>query len=136
MDRLKSKIVFLVSILVIGFSIPSYIYASNGGVVGSTASSGDNSGDDLDCNDDYGCINFNDPTEDLIQQICEFRQMFCGGVAIILVSLVFIFIGILTLMQKINWGFVLVMITASIVFVQADRFAAMFAPGAAIECSC
>lgn len=131
---MKNIRIILLLILVSFMLAPATANSSNGGVVGSGTASGDSG--EIDCANEYDCISLVDPTEDLIKQICEFRQMFCGGVAVVLVSLVFVFIGILTLMQKINWGFVLVMITASIVFVQADRFAALFAPGVAIECSC
>jgi type IV secretory pathway VirB2 component (pilin) len=82
-----------------------------------------------------GGISNTDPTTDLICQVCEFRQMFCGGGAVALITICVVFVGILTLMNKINWGFVLVMAAASIIFVNADKVAFLFT-GEDVECSC
>ena len=116
-------------ILTFGFNA-EFANASNGGSVSTSGSS--SSGGSVGTP-----IAVPDPTEDLITQICEFRQMFCGGVAVTLVSITFVFIGILTLMHKINWGFVVAMVAAAIIFVNADKFATIFTgDDVSINCSC
>ena len=76
-----------------------------------------------------------DPTMDFVNQLCEFRMMFCGATAVIFVSITAVFIGILILMNKINWVFIIVMIGACTVFVNADKVAFIFTDED-VGCSC
>ncbi|HCR86041.1 MAG TPA: hypothetical protein DIV86_05120 [Alphaproteobacteria bacterium] len=75
------------------------------------------------------------PTDDFIVQLCEFRRMFCGTGAVVFITITVVFVGILTLMNKINWGFVLVMLAASIIFVNADKVVFLIT-SENVQCSC
>jgi type IV secretory pathway VirB2 component (pilin) len=125
---MKNKFLIIIALFVMFLPVFSYsqgAYGNGGG--------GSSSDTPIDCGS--STIRAGNSSIDLVCQVCDFRKMFCGGVAVALITVTVIFVGLLTLMNKINWGFILVMAGAAIIFVNADKVSYVVT-GENVQCSC
>ncbi len=74
--------------------------------------------------------------EPLSVKLCELRQMLCGGgVGIAIAIVVVVTIGLMTIMGKINWPFIIIMIFCLILYFGANVIASLFV-GDDVDCEC
>lgn len=82
-------------------------------------------------------LSFAQNNETLSEQLCELRQMFCGGAGTALISVTIIIIGLALFSGKIHWSFVMIMSVAIIIFVNAHNIADMILlPEDSVDCVC
>lgn len=55
------------------------------------------------------------------EMMCDFRKMFCGTTAIVIISFVLFAVGLLIFQGKMSWGYVLVILTGIVIFVSANQ---------------
>lgn len=77
----------------------------------------------------------------LYEEICEIRQMFCGGAAVAFVTIVVISVGVMAFMGKLPWTVVMVLATGMVIFLSAESvMESIFTPppGSDVisKCSC
>lgn len=86
----------------------------------------------------FGEVDYED-SKTTYELICDLRKMFCGGTAIAIVSFVVITIGFLIFRGKLNWGFMLVLLTGVFIFVGASQITEIIArppPGIGVVQAC
>ncbi len=72
------------------------------------------------------------------EKLCEFRQMLCGGGAGLgIAMIVIVTVGLLTIIGKVNWTFVLIMGGCLIIYFAADQITTEFMGGNLdVDCPC
>jgi len=58
----------------------------------------------------------------LYEQLCDFRRLFCGDAAVVIIGTAVFIIGLLLFAGRLSWTFVLMMVAFSVIFVSADDF--------------
>lgn len=61
-----------------------------------------------------------DPEPVLYEEICEIRQMFCGGAGLVFASATIVTLGIMVFVGKITWRTVLVTAAGLLIFLGAE----------------
>lgn len=87
---------------------------------------------------EFGEVDYED-SKTTYELMCDLRKMFCGGTAIAIVSFVIITIGFLIFRGKLNWGFMLVLLTGVFIFVGASQITEIIAsppPGLGVVQAC
>ncbi|MDX1949721.1 MAG: TrbC/VirB2 family protein [Rickettsiales bacterium] len=81
-------------------------------------------------------FSFCNDAESVSSKLCELRQMLCGGgFGIALVTAVVLTIGVLALIGKINWPFIIIMVCCIIVYMSAHQITSMLI-NEDVNCEC